>query len=99
MVGYCVLYFVLYFSIDSFAKSAVAKDANSTWKNFTELKSTDKYLYISYLLSIINAIVLIYTCIVAAGRCEPPEEHRMNDVKFGNTYLRNTWCVENPNVE
>ena len=62
------------------------------------MKPTDKYLYVSYVLSIVNAAVLLTYCIIGASRCDPPQEHRKNDITLGNTYLRNTWCVENPNV-
>ena len=31
-------------------------------------------------------------------KCDPPKEQRLDDITMGNTYLRNTWCVENPNI-
>jgi hypothetical protein len=98
MVGYCASFWVFYFFIDTVAKSSVSKDANSTWKNFTEMSQKDKYLYLSYVNSIANAVVCLAYCLIGASRCDPPTEFRNDGVTLGNTYLRNTWCVENPNI-
>ena len=34
---------------------------------------------------------------IGNGRCDPPKHLRQDDLTFGNTYLRNQYCIDNPN--
>ena len=56
-------------------------------------------MYVSYMISTVNAFYCIGLFVNSAKSCNPPKEHRKDDIKFGNTFLRNDWCLDNPNIQ
>lgn len=62
------------------------------------LDDKKRYFYSSFQYSVINSLLLSLLCIPAANQCSPPPEHRQDNLWLGNTYLRNQWCVDNPNI-
>ena len=95
---YCVLYSLVFYAVTAFAQSRWGHDAKSTWQHYIALNEENRYLYVSYILSAINAVGCLTFMYLGNSNCDPPAAHRRDDVFLGNTYLRNNWCIDNPNI-
>ena len=98
-VGYTFLYGCFYVGIDMFAKYRLSKNSSTTMKHYDSLSQEAKCTYVSYMVSTVNAIYCVVLFIASVFSCEPPEKFSKSNMILGNTFLRNDWCVDNPNIE
>jgi len=59
------------------------------------MSEKEKFTYVSYITSAINAFSCLAFMVKANFSCDPPAELRM-DGFLGNTYMKNQYCVDNP---
>lgn len=92
-----VAFWTLYATITAYSTSAVKADPKSTWKIYLDLDQKKRYLYITYITSVMNAFGCLCGCFLGFSNCTPPLEKQLPGF-FGNTYIMNDWCVDHPNV-
>ena len=97
-IGYMILFWFIDYFLNAYAYQQWQLKCRCTWQYFVALSVKERYLYISYITSTINAFGCLYFFATGFTHCDPPKEHRRDDVFLGNTYLRNEWCVDNPNM-
>ena len=98
-VGYTFLYGCFYVATDMFAKYRLSKTNSTTMKHYENLSQEHKCMYVSYMISTVNAIYCVALFITSVSSCEPPEKYSKSNIKLGNTFLRNDWCLDNPNIQ
>jgi hypothetical protein len=97
LIVHTCIFWLIYFSFTSFAMASWNRNAKSTFRHYVALNRSDRFLYITYFTSAINAIVCLVYFVLGFLACEPPKQHS-RDIFLGNTYLRNDWCVDNPSL-
>ena len=95
---YAVLYFGIKAAVTKYADRCWSQDAKSSWIGFINLTEPQKFLYVSYITSAINALGCLTFMYWGTTSCDPPADLRKDDLLFGNTYMRNEYCVDHPNI-
>ena len=98
LIFYFSMFWFTFYAVDSLAHARVGQNAESTWKHYVALSTEKRYKYSSYILSMINAVFTSGMAIPVSMKCDPPAGHRNDEVFLGNTYFRNSWCVDNPHI-
>lgn len=74
------------------------KDPASSWNEIYNKSRSTQWLHASYAMSIVHAVILMFLCVVATLKCDPPELFKIKNGGFlANTCFQNDWCVDNGN--
>jgi hypothetical protein len=92
-----ITFWTLYASLNAYSTASVKADDKSTWKIYLDLDQKKRYLYITYITSVINAFGCLIGFYLGLSNCTPPEDKQVSGF-LGNTYLRNEYCVDHPNL-
>ena len=84
--------------LQKWAYAKVKQDPEHTMKHYTGMSQYQQYFYITYITSFPNILICMVTCFYASWQCDPPAEFRRDDVFAGNTFYRNEYCTDNPNI-
>jgi hypothetical protein len=71
---------------------------DSSWAILKEKPTTTHYLHMSYVASIVHAVMLMIMSIIGMFSCDPPEAFKSKTGgAFDDTCITNDWCVDNAN--
>jgi len=84
--------------IDTYATHCCAADKNHTMRHYLSLPAEGKNEYVNVFTSMVNIVCCLSFLVITARACDPPAALRKDDLMFGNTYIRNDYCVDHPSV-
>ena len=103
LAGFVTLLILLWLFCDRFWRSNIWKDTfkdeviASSYFAYIGSDRSHRWLYYSYIVSIVHSLGCVYYTCLSLFSCEPPSKYAGTGL-LGNTFVSNDYCVDNPSL-